>query len=53
MDHAVLLCWIGAESYDAVESALDAEAEIATWSLSKPPRVDACTGFAWPGPSRF
>lgn len=39
MDHAVLLCWIEAGSFEALESALDAEASIAGWSL-----LEATTG---------
>lgn len=33
VDHSVLLCWIEAESYDTVETTLDAEASIAAWTL--------------------
>lgn len=33
VEHAVLLCWIEAESFDTIEAALDAEASIAAWTL--------------------
>lgn len=33
VDHAVLLCWIEADSAESVEAALDAEVSIAGWTL--------------------
>lgn len=33
VDHAVLLCWIEADSAESVEAALDAEMSIAGWTL--------------------